>query len=651
MSKQKSKKHPKKRQTKSTTRPAPAFHRWLPWIPVLLAVLLYSSTLGHEYALDDASVITENFVTKKGVDGWGEVFTKHYRYGYWSGKGSLYRPLSLAMFALEWDLAPNKPWLYHLINVLLYALTAWLLYKVVARLFPKYNPVLPFFSSILFVVHPIHVEVIANIKSRDEILALLFGLATIYALLRYWKSRLSDQAQPIWLAYAVGAYTLALFSKETAITFLAVFPLVGYFRSRKVNLVDSATPTAIFLLPAVIYLLCRRAILGSALAGSSDISLLDNFIVSAPDLGSKLASAILIGGKYLKTLALPHPLASEFGYNQIPVTGLGDWRVWLSLLAFAGLGYLVIRTFKQRSPVAFGILFFLITFSIFSNIIITIGTSYGDRLMYTPSVGLVIALAFGLIQFFKPAEHKTLKSFAELRQVYLMPLAITGVIALLYGGKTLQRNPAWKDSFTLYEKDIKTVPNSAKLNYHYGLELNKKGLAATDPAERKRWWDLTLQHFQRAIEIYDQYGDAYGQLGLINYRQKNYPEALRNYDLAVKYKPGNANAYSNMGIIYFEQGNLAKAKEVYELAVKYNPRFVDARRNLGAVYAKTGQPDLAIQHFSEGLKYADAEDQPVLYLYLGYAYRDKGDNVRSQQNLERAYQLNPSLRPAGQPQQ
>ena len=636
MSKKKKAKSPKKplrRETKPTNR---RFLILLGCIPALLALLIYANTLGHDYALDDYSAIKENYVTKKGLAGLGDIFTKHYRFGYWNSKGTLYRPVSLAMFAVEWEIAPDKPGFYHFINVFLFACTGFLLFWTVLKLFPRGGPLLALLTSILFVSHPIHVEVVANIKSRDEILAFLFGILAIYALWKYFAKQ-----QISWLIGALAAYTVALFSKETAITFLAVFPLVAYF-GRKESLVKSLLPALAFLLPALIYLSTRAKVLGDVFAGSSEISKLDNVLAGATSKIAALPTALMIGGKYLKNMILPHPLGSDFGFNQIPLTGWGDWRVLLSLLLFVGMVLVALRLFTKRSPISFGLLFFGITFSIFSNLLIWIGTSYGDRLMYTPSFGIILALVAALIYFLKVDTTKKTTNGSAFFKAYQLPILIVGAVALLYSFKTVDRNRAWKDSFTLYDTDISAAPNSAKLNYHYGLELNKKGLDAGAASTKASWWDKAMLHFNRAVEIDPTYADAYGQLGLMYYRQKDYPKAMENYNKSLQFKQNNAKVYSNMGIIFFEQGNLNKAREVYEKAISIDPRFVDARRNLGSVYAQMKQFDQAILHFKEALKYEP--NNATINLYLGFVYRDKGDNATSQQYLNRAYQLDPSLR-------
>ncbi len=601
-----------------------------------IAFIIYANTFSHDYALDDASAISANYVTKQGVSGIPTIFKEHYRFGYWNSPGTLYRPIPLAMFAIEWQIAPDSPGFYHFMNVLLYAFTAFLLFWTLCKVIPKYSPVLPFLATLLFITHPMHVEVVANIKSRDEILSFLFCISAIYFLWKYLKVENYK-----WLGFSLLSYLLAMFSKENAITFLAVFPLLMYFFSKK-TITQNFSLSALFIIPVAIYMSARVAVLGS-LNGTKELApLLDNYLSGATDLSIRLASAFLLVGKYLWTLIFPHPLGSDFGYSQIALVGWTDWRVIVTLLIVAGALFYALKTLPKKEIPSFAILYFGITFSIFSNIIMLIGSSFGDRFMYFPSLGFAMILAFLILKIFKTDFQLKSNSIATFFNNYKMPLLVAGAVAIAYSYKTILRNTVWNDSFSLYENDIEIAPNSAKLNYHYGLELNKRGLAELDPKQKGEFMNKAFQHFAKAAEIYPDYHDAYGQMGLMFYRNKNYEKAMENYEKSLALKPNNATVLSNMGKIYFEQNNLQKAEEVYLKAVKIDPRFVDGRRNLGTVYALQKQFDKAIEQFNTALKY-DPKNADI-YLYLGYAHRDKGDNATAQTFFNRAYELNPDLR-------
>lgn len=609
--------------------------KWLLLVIASFGFLLYANTIGHGYVLDDFSVIKENFVTQRGVEGIPDLWTHHSRHGYWNSPGELYRPIPMTMFAFEWELAPDQPWLSHLVNVLLYALTGVLLFLTLARWLKNYNLLLPLLTTLFFMAHPVHVEVVANIKSRDEIVMFLLCFFSLYLL---WNYVVKNDVKSLLLALL--SYTAALFSKENAVTFVAIVPLLMYFFSKS-KWSKIASTTAMFVGPAILFILVRRAVIGD-LVNPGDTSVLDNFLVGAKDdTGTYVASAFLVLGKYLWTLIFPHPLASDFGYNQIPLTGWGDWRALLSLAAWLGMGIFALIRLKSRNLWSFAILFFFINFSIFTNLLVTIGTSFGDRLLYSASPGFMLALALFLMKIFGEDEKVKISSAGAVFKNKTL-WAVAAVILLLYSAKTITRNADWKSSYSLYNADIEVAPDAAKLNFHLGLEIMQLGLKTDDPVEKRANFDRGKIHFEKAISIYPAYHDAYSQLGLAAYRDKDYEKALEYYELALKYKPNFPLVYSNMGIIFFERGDLAKAKEVYEKAVQYDPRMKDALRNLGAVNAMQKNFDEAIRWFSQAVEYWP--EDATLNFYLGSAYRDAGQEEKGRPYLEKAFRLDPSLK-------
>ncbi len=588
---------------------------------VLLAVFLYVNTLSHDYALDDHGVIESNWVTQKGFGGISTHLTTNYRYGYWAAKGTLYRPLPNVWMAIQWQIAPNAPSFYHLISVLMYALTTWLLFRLLARLIPGKNLILPFLITAIFAAHPIHTEVVANIKSQDEMLAFLFCLLSMTFLMEYaWGKKKGP------LILSLFCYTLGLFSKESVITFLAIFPLLLYFfTEKKWNWIGRTS--ALFLIPAAVYLAARKAVLGNVTAGSSEISVLDNVISLSKNLITEKATAIYLSGRYLYKLIIPYELVSDKGYPATQLMGVGDWQVWLSLLAFAGLIYLAFIGWKKKKKWSFGILFGLISFSIYSNVFIPIGSSYGERFLYIPSVGFAIGIAYLMQKFLGTETSGRQANLSAWVSSHSKVLTALGILVLLYGYLTVQRNPAWKDSFTLYQTDVQKEPDCAKLQYHYGLEVMKKGVATNNVQEKSKLIDASVVAFNKAVELYPRYADAYGELGLAFFRKNNFTEAIKNYEKSLEINPNYANVYSNMGIIYFNQKNLTKAQEVYENAVRLNPRFADARRNLGSVFAMQNKHQEAIEQFLAGLQVAP--NDPAINQYISLSYQAIGDEAKA----------------------
>jgi Flp pilus assembly protein TadD len=603
-----------------------------------LGVLLYMQTIHFGFALDDASVIESNRIVKQGLDGISTIFSTSYRHGYWDLPGTLYRPLSLAMFAVEYALSPDSQLLHHLINVLLYGLIGWLVVTVMAKYLGRDRMWLAFATSLLFMAHPIHTEVVANIKSRDEILALSFALLALLSLHRY-----QSKSSILALAASLLAYTLALFSKEGAITFLAVFPLMMYFFT-STPLKKIARISAMYILPVALFMMARYAVLVTFGGIDSPISQLDNYLAHMETL-PRIASSIMITGLYILKLILPHPLFSDLGYPALPEAGFAHAGVIATLLMLAGLLFIAWKGFRRKGIFSFAILFFFITFSIVSNWIIIIGSSYGERFLFVPSLAFCLALAAGILSL-TGGMRKTKGAFREVITANVYASGILAVIVIAYSLKTLDRVPVWKDSFSLYQTDAALVPNCTKLRYHHGLELNKASQEVAVPAERKALLEQAEQEIKAALDLAPLYGDALSQLGLIYTRQGRPDEALEAYEMALEHSSFKALIYSNMGIIFFERGQTDKAIEVYEKSVSLDPDFVDGLRNLGAAYAKTGQFEKAIEQFSEAVRYAP-NDATINY-YLGLAWRDLGQTEQAAPWFEKARRLNPKLRVPGQ---
>lgn len=597
----------------------------------VLGLVLYANTIQHEWALDDFSVIKENFVTQKGFEGIGTHLTHSYRYGYGAGFGTLYRPLTPVMFAVEWQFFPDNPSVMHFVNVLFYALSGVLLFFVLARVFNNYNLILPFAAAVIFMIHPLHTESVANIKGRDDIMGFFFFLLTVYWLWDYLRK--SDIK---WLVLSLGSFFLAILAKESSVTYVAVFPLLMYFFT-KTSLDKNLKLSGGYLVVALIFIAILRAVLGKTI-GTDNTSILDNVLVSADGFAEQKATAFLILGRYLKLLFLPHPLVSDAGYSQIPLTSFGDWKALLSFLIHAGLGVWALLNIKKKSVFAFGILFYILTLSITSNLVFNIGTSYAERLLYVPILGFAIAAAYGLIKIFKLEEGRSkdfqMNTFFKKNSVVL---GFLGVVVLLLSFKTIDRNTAWKNSFTLYDTDIQTSPNCGKLLYHYSLELSKKGLTL-EGDEQSEMMNKAKTILERAVEVYPKYSDAHARLGWWYNKAGFNEKAEEHYNLAIQYNLNNAKAYNNLGVIYFEKsakeqakGNLAganaeleKAKGVYQKAVEKNPRYVDGWQNLGVIHAMRKQFPDAIKYFEKAKEFAvDPKQIETLNNYLDSARQGK----------------------------
>lgn len=613
-----------------------------------LGFLLYANTLNHGYVLDDFSLIKENFQTKKGTAALKDIFTSSYRAGYFLPDNDLYRPLSKAMFAIEWQLAPDKPSLSHWINVILYSLTGFLLFYVLLLYLPN-QLWLCAIACLLFIAHPIHSEVVANIKSRDELLSFFFFLLSARSAFLYVKKN-----SLLSLVISCICFFLSLLSKESGITFIAIIPLLIYFFT-DAEIKKQLTAAGALAIVAALFFIIRTKILGSGPTISP--SVMDNLLVATHDKLMQLTTAIFILGIYSKLLFIPHPLISDYSFNQIPIVGFTDWRFILSFLVLASLGVFALIRFKNKSVVAFGILFFFITVSLASNIVILIGTSFGERLIYVPSLGFCLAIAAVVVKLFKVDETQ-IHSIKSFFQTYSKLGVSLGVLLLLFSFKIIDRNKAWASNYSLHSTDVLLSPNSARAHYYYGNIITQDDYLAKikDPIAKKATLDTALNEMRRTIQIYPSYADAFHKIGKIYLVEQRLDSAAFYYKKALSLNPGNSMYLNNYGSVLFNMGLVNEAKAQFELSLQTNPNQADAYSNLASVYGTIGQQlaqqnkkeeakknyDSAILYFQKCVevdpKYANG------YYMLGVTYRNIGDEANAQRNIDIAKSLNPNLK-------
>jgi protein O-mannosyl-transferase len=658
-----------------TQQPVTQFHKkpvsklLLAGIISIFSFLLYANTLGHNYTVDDVTVITSNKIVQKGVDGIGEIFTTPYRKGYWDRNENMYRPVSLVMFALEWEMAPNKPWPGHLMNVLLYSLTGFLIFYTLAGLLVNNTNhlAIAFASALLFAAHPIHTEVVANIKSRDEILSLLFCILSVFSFIKYF-----DFNKIGWLILSVFSFTLALFSKENAITFLVIFPFAVYF-FRNISIKRNIVFSSLFIIPVVIYFIVRYSVLNH-LGAHEQVMLINNSLAGAPGFASQLATAVLILGKYILLLVFPHPLVADYSYNQIPVSGWSNPMVLLSAVVILILTFIALKGLKNKSVYSFSIIYFFATISIVSNILFLIEATMGERFLYMPSLAFCFALGYFLIRIFS-SKKKENSGLIKLHTPKYSTLVLA-VLILIYSIKTYSRNFDWKDNFTLLETDIKNAVNSAREQYAYGSALFVERAMTEDNEQLKQnYLDRSIHHLERSVTIWNAYADAYYMLGKVYLEKglpqnalhsfhlaaanKNFNTAAFNQDYALAYgnlgdaskaieylekaltlEPGSAETYSNLGLYYTDLKQFDKAVNSLQTAINLKPDFAKAHYNLGLAYAMSGQFQLAINPFQKAIElnsdYTDA------YNNLGNTYSALGEYNEALKAYEKVLQLQPN---------
>lgn len=629
--------------------------------------MLYANTLGHDYTQDDAIVIYDNEFTVKGIAGIPDILKYDTFRGFFKveGKdqlvaGGRYRPLTLIMFAIEVQLFGTNPFIGHLINILLYGLIGIILYLLLLQLgisegkkirWWAKNKSQVFFlalaTTLLFLAHPIHTEVVANIKGRDEIVTLLGSLAAVYFSLKAYYSK-----RPL-LHLTVGTlFFLALLSKENAITFLAVVPLT-YFFFTKAEIPTIAKQTAPFVIAAVLFLMIRTAIVDLSLGGEPTLELMNNPFVKVEagkyvhfTGGEKFATIFYTLGKYVQLLIFPHPLTHDYYPRHVDIMTFGNFKVILSILFYLAITAYALIRLPKKDPISYGILFYLATISIASNIVFPIGTNMSERFAFMPSIGfcwIVSILLYRLAEWRN--QQANLKQFSQLT----LSLGIVGAIVLLFSIKTISRNTVWKDNYTLFTTDIQTSLNSAKLRNAAAGETIAKATNIQNTASKNQLLQTAEQHLKEAIKIHPNYKNAYLQLGNVsNYLQK-FENAIDYYEKALELDPNYQDAINNMGITYRDAGRYyGEVKQNSQQAIKYltkayemRPQEYETVRLLAIANAISGNTQQAISFFQKAVE-IQPNNADALY-NLGSAYYNAGNTEKGQEFHQKATQIDPEV--------
>lgn len=468
-----------------------------------IAILLYYQSLSFGYVLDDIIVYTENSFVQKGLSGIWDILSTESFTGYFGEQkdlvaGARYRPLSLVGFAIEFEIFGNKPNISHLINVLLYALTAAFVFKLFQALLTDKSGSffllgIPAISSLLFISHPIHSEVVANIKGRDEILCLLFSLATAITWLKY-----VDTQNKIFLIISCALFLLALFSKENAITFTAIIPLMVYF-FRNIEFKKAIKMTWPLLLCSALFVSVRWLVIGYLLSSGAVITDLMNNPFIGMSLGEKTATLFYTFIWYYKLLFFPHPLTHDYYPYHVPKSDWTDIIPILSLILTALFIYLAYKFRNRNKIISFALFYYFITFSIVSNLIFPVGTFMNERFLFMPSVAFSLLCGYFIYWLFNKPFPKILKWFAAL---------LFMVLFSAYSFKTIQRVPDWKDGFTLNLSAVKVSKNSARINLFTGVSYFQKSQSEMDPAKKSTYLQIAEKYIDQALVIFPQYGQG-----------------------------------------------------------------------------------------------------------------------------------------------
>jgi cytochrome c-type biogenesis protein CcmH/NrfG len=570
-------------------------------ILLVIGSILYINTLSNEYALDDGIVIEKNEYVQQGFRGIPKIMSSDAYESFYKQmnakqqlSGGRYRPLSVVTFAIEQQLfgskKPDKPYtdlssLRHFVNVALYVLSVIaLLYLLYYFIFPG-APVLSFLCALIFLIHPMHTEVVANVKSRDEIMSLLFIAFTFIYMFRHRESgRTKD------LVIALVFYFCALLSKEYAITLVALIPLL-LFTLKDYSFKASVKAVLPYFIVAVLYMWIRLEVVGVGSTQENPDVLNNPFKYATPD--QKWATKIEILNHYLRLLFFPYPLSADYSYNTIPYTNFSDPKVWLSIFVHISMVVAMVVLFIRRHVLSFALAFYLFHLFLVSNLAMDIGATMGERLVYHSSFGFSLLIGYLMYWIFRrTTEQNKMRITAGLTVVLVVACALV----------VIPRNADWKNDATLFIGDAETVPNSALVNGNAGkafIDLSEK------PENRANEMELlnkSIPYLKKSIEVHPQYVNGHLNLGVVYFKLGDYEKARECWQTAQEIYPNNPYLkvnFSLLGQVYFNEAmkagaaNIKEAIRLLEKAISVDPYNAELWYNLGGANFTKGDFEAA----------------------------------------------------------
>jgi tetratricopeptide (TPR) repeat protein len=522
---------------------------------VLAAVLAYLPALRGDFVFDDSILLIEQQLIHAADGLWRIWFT---------AEACDYYPVTWTVCWLQWQLWGPHPLGYHIVNILLHAVNAVLVFQVLKRLEIRGA----WLAGLLFAVHPVNVAAVAWISEQKTTLAMLFFLATVLSFLRFERNQRWG-----WYFLSVGCYLLSLLAKPAAVMWPVVLLGLAWWRRRRLARADFARSLPFLLLSVVI---------APVTVWFQAVRVLGGHVARTDGFPARLASAGWAVWFYLFKALIPVRLSMIYPKWEINPANVLVYLPGLLLVAglvwcwskhktwggdiLAGCGYFVVMLFPVLG-------FFDQGFYRYSLV--------ADHWQYLPIVGIIALVAGGAA--------KAVARSMEARRTAARALG-TAVIIIL-GALTWVQSGVYFNNETLWRDTVAKNPNAWLAHYNLGVQLAAKGQFAD-----------AMASYEEAVRLKPDYADALGNLGVALAQQGRMEEAMARWRTALRYQPDHAETLNNLGTASARRGDFENAALYFSRVLKTQPNDADAHASLGMVYRSQGKVTQAIEQFQAALR-------------------------------------------------
>ena len=517
---------------------------------LLLAFLAYSNTLVNGFVYDDHSQIEENPYVHT-LRGLAKIF------GMRSPSGNYYRPLMNLGYLFSFQLFGASPYGFHLVNVLLHCVAAWLVYEVGFAM--TSDQTLGLVAALCFGVHPIHTESVAWIAGVVDVEMTIFYLAAFWFFLMLERAK----GRTAWIRVAMlGSFLLATLSKEPAMTLPALATIYEHFYRADRNSTAWKQKFARyggFWAVGIAYLGIRVLVLG----GFAPVAF-------HRDVGWREAGLIGVGwiGQYAAKLLWPVPLTVFYAIQRN--ASFLDFHVLFGATVLTAAAAAVVCEWKRGRTYPFWLLWILFTLAPVLNVRWLPMDVFAERFLYLPSAGFSWLVAGIAVGFWR-------KNGLASRKRWAIAVA-AGILALLASGEIVARNRDWKSDYSLAFRTVQTNPDDANMRSDVAMAEWRAG----KPDEALRQWHLALAYRPDSLQ-------ALSDLGFAMIENQKYDEAIPYLRKANELSSRFAAPHVHLAHAYLALGRIAEAENELRRAVEISPMDPFTRKALGDFYLQSGR--------------------------------------------------------------
>lgn len=582
--------------------------------PVALSLILFAGTLilyipalsANFLNYDDDEYVTANTHVLRGLS-WSNI-----AWAFTTTGEANWHPLTWISHMADVQFFGTHPFGHHLVSVLLHALNVVLLFLALRR--ATRNVARSASVAALFAVHPLNVECVAWVAERKSLLSMLFFLLALSAYERYASHRNAVRYAAVALLFACG-----LAAKPMVVTLPLLLLLWDYWPLPGMNADRQALQP-----PGFVLLAGEKLPLLVLSAASSAITIYAQrrggamALAEVLPLRERVANAIYSYFKYVVKGVWPSRLAVFYPH---PENMLAFWKVLAAALLLATITLLVWLNRKRCRYLLTGWLWYVVAMVPMIGVVQVGRQAMADRYAYLPFVGLFIIAVWGCADL-----------FAQLGLSRAVKVVLAAAPLVVYASMAVLQITYWQDSYRLFAHTLQVTERNAIAEDNFGSTLVEMGRP-----------DLALPHFQAAATFMPQLSGAHYNLGILAQQQGHFDDAVREYELALRYASddiGTARAHNNLGFLWLNQGNLKAAIEQFSAALQIYPDKQNSLFGRGMAEYRLGNLDAAVNDFSRAARIAPMAPADF---WLGRALEDKGQVEAAITAYETALQLVPDM--------